>query len=191
MIENKINNSLNVDCKFISITSNNFIIDIKIKYKKFYKDLLKIYNTGLFEIIFSNIQSLVKNDKIKSKLYLSILLTDDAEITKINKKSRKMPYPTNVLSFSSLDFMKDNKLDSSQNNYNDELFLGDIVISIERIFSEASSEKKKVIDHFLHIFIHGVLHLLGYDHKTDRDADKMELIEAQILNYLGIKNPYI
>ena len=69
--------------------------------------------------------------------------------------------------------------------------LGDIVISLDRINEEAKIAEKKVLDHFVHILIHGILHLLGFDHETEEQARKMENIETKILNHIGIEDPYI
>ena len=70
------------------------------------------------------------------------------------------------------------------------IFLGDIVISSDTIIKEANNEKKIEEDHLIHLFIHGVLHLLGYDHETSYDAKIMETLEIKILKSLNINNPY-
>ena len=78
----------------------------------------------------------------------------------------------------------------SNNKYNDTLFLGDIIFSIETILKEAKRDNKSVENHLIHLFIHAVLHLLGYDHITEEKAEKMENLEIQILSNLQIDNPY-
>ena len=188
MIKNNIDQGSNLNNKFISILFENFVIDIQIQSQYFYKEILKLKNSGKFEKIFENVKTLINTESLEKKLYFSILLTDDKEITKINKRSRNKPYPTNVLSFPSTDLKKNNNL--RHNIFTNEIFFGDIVISIERILFEASQENKKTNDHFLHIFVHGILHLLGFDHKSDDQANYMELTEIEILNNLDIKNPY-
>ena len=71
-----------------------------------------------------------------------------------------------------------------------EIHLGEIIISMERILNEATMNNVSFKDHFIHIFLHAVLHILGYDHETERERKKMENIEILILKNLGIKNPY-
>ena len=75
-------------------------------------------------------------------------------------------------------------------NTEQEIHLGEIIISMERIFNEAKMNHVLFKDHFIHIFLHAILHILGYDHKTDSERKKMEKIEISILKNLGIKNPY-
>ena len=81
-----------------------------------------------------------------------------------------------------------------ENNYfknsEQEIYLGEIVISMERIFVESKMNNVLFIDHFIHIFLHAVLHILGYDHEVDSERKIMQNIEISILNNLGIKNPY-
>ena len=100
------------------------------------------------------------------------------EIQSLNYKFANKDKPTNVLSFPS--YLKSNH----------ELFLGDIIFSNETINKEAIRDKKSMNNHLIHLFIHGVLHLLGYDHKTVSQAKKMEDLEIEILNILQIDNPY-
>ena len=68
--------------------------------------------------------------------------------------------------------------------------MGDIIFSSETIFKEANKDNKNIEDHLVHLFIHGVLHLLGYDHETIEDAKIMESLEINILTNLNINNPY-
>ncbi|MBO4700841.1 MAG: apolipoprotein N-acyltransferase [Alphaproteobacteria bacterium] len=105
---------------------------------------------------------------------VSITLVDDKYIKKINKKYRGINKPTNVLSF----------------ELNDDVLLGDIFISIDTVSREAKKENISVPEHVAHMVVHGILHLLGYDHIKDKDAEKMEKKETIILKKLGYKNPY-
>jgi len=88
---------------------------------------------------------------------------------------------TNVLSFSP----DPNETDENNN------FVGDIAICVDVIKKEAKEQNKDFLDHLLHLFVHGVLHLLGYKHGSDREASKMEQIEKSILSKLGIEDPYL
>ena len=81
-----------------------------------------------------------------------------------------------------------------ENNYfkntEQEIHLGEIVISMQRIFVESKMNNVLFIDHFIHIFLHAILHILGFDHEVDSERKRMQNIEISILNNLGIKNPY-
>lgn len=105
---------------------------------------------------------------------LSVVLCDDAYIQELNAEYRGKDKPTNVLSFPQ----------------DEDFHLGDIVIAFETIKREADEQNKTFQDHFSHMLVHGFLHLLGYDHESDEEADVMENTEIQILGALGIKNPY-
>ena len=138
------------------------------------------------------VEQIIKNNKVlgfKNKFSISILFTGDKKINQLNKKFRKINSPTNVLSFPSMpiDINTNNFLDSDCNS---SIFLGDIVISSDTLIKEANNEKKIEEDHLIHLFIHGVLHLLGYDHETSYDAKIMETLEIKILKCLNINNPY-
>ena len=138
------------------------------------------------------IEQIIKNNKVlgfKNKFSISILFTGDKKINQLNKKFRKINSPTNVLSFPSI------PININTNNFldfdcNSSIFLGDIVISSDTLIKEANNEKKIEEDHLIHLFIHGVLHLLGYDHETSYDAKIMETLEIKILKCLNINNPY-
>lgn len=111
---------------------------------------------------------------------LSVLLADDATLRELNRTWRDKDKPTNVLSWPAAD--PDDLADSP--------VLGDIALSWETLIREAGDEGKAVADHFTHLIVHGVLHLLGYDHETDEEADEMEMLEVQILAGLGVGDPY-
>ena len=105
----------------------------------------------------------------------TIKFTDDAEIQQLNKDFRGKDKPTNVLSF--------------PNDSDD--YLGDIAISVDTIKREAEEQDKPYEHHMLHMIIHGFLHLLGFDHIEDDEAEEMESFEIAVLQEIGIKNPYI
>ncbi|CBI75849.1 conserved protein of unknown function [Bartonella clarridgeiae 73] len=112
---------------------------------------------------------------------LSLLFTDDKHMAQINAQWRHQNKSTNVLSFPSF------PLKAGQNPG---LMLGDIIIAQETIMREAEEEKKSFQDHLTHIIIHGILHLLGYNHETNDEANQMEKLEREILQKLSIKDPY-
>ena len=110
---------------------------------------------------------------------MSILLTDDAHQRILNRDWRNIDNPTNVLSFPQLEpFSPVSGL------------LGDISLARETLDREAADLGKTFSDHFVHLVVHGFLHLLGYDHIDDDEALQMEGLETQILAALGIADPY-
>ena len=182
------------------LKDNNYFIKnikmptIKIKYKvwetKTYFIEAIIENIWWEEIINKNIEKklnlvieqIIKRTEIlslKRNFSISILFTGDKKINQLNNKFRKINSPTNVLSFPSIPSY------TSINN-----FLGDIVISSDTLIKEARDQNKTEEDHFAHLFIHSVLHLLGYDHENSCDANIMEKLEIKILKSLNINNPY-
>ena len=116
---------------------------------------------------------------LKNNILISILFSGDQQVAELNKYFRNINKPTNVLSFP-----------STQINAKDKFFLGDIIFSSQTIIYEAERDNKNLEDHLIHLFIHGVLHLLDYDHETENDASIMESLEVQILKNLNIDNPY-
>ena len=111
---------------------------------------------------------------------LSIRIVSEKEITELNKQYRHKDNPTNVLSF---------PYESMPGI--DIPLLGDIVICADVVNREAKQQEKAPIDHWAHMLVHGVLHLLGYDHIEDKDAEQMEGVEIHILKKMGIDNPYL
>ncbi len=120
---------------------------------------------------------------------ISITLDNDQSIKKMNAQWRNKDTSTNVLSFQNFQFDTPGRL----NKLNEDvpfIALGDIVLSLETIQKEAQCENKTFNHHLSHLVIHGVLHLLGFDHVNDQDAEIMEKMETKILAQMGIANPY-
>jgi probable rRNA maturation factor len=104
----------------------------------------------------------------------AILFTDDATLQRLNRDFRGKDKPTNVLSFPS----------------GDRGYAGDIALSFDTCAAEAAEGGKPFCSHAAHLLVHGLLHLAGYDHESDADAEVMERLEVDILRDLGIDDPY-
>ncbi|WP_236823675.1 rRNA maturation RNase YbeY [Blastochloris viridis] len=111
---------------------------------------------------------------------VSIALVDDAAIRQLNRDFRGKDQPTNVLSFPAPPFGVPGA----------PVLLGDIAVAFETSAAEAAAEAKSISDHLSHLVVHGVLHLLGFDHLDTEDAEHMEAAERDILAALGIADPY-
>jgi len=108
---------------------------------------------------------------------VSLLLTGDQAVRDLNRRFRRQDKPTNVLSFPA--------------PQNPERFLGDVALAYGVCAREAAEQGKPLAHHLQHLVAHGVLHLLGYDHETDAQADEMEGLERAVLAGLGIPDPYL
>lgn len=117
---------------------------------------------------------------------ISIVLADDDTVQTLNRDYRGKDKPTNVLSFAQLD-SEDGWMAPDQPG---PCALGDLVLAYETVLRESADDKKPFKSHFIHLIVHGTLHLLGYDHIEDGDAEEMESLEIQILNSMSIENPY-
>jgi probable rRNA maturation factor len=113
---------------------------------------------------------------------VAVMLTDDARIRELNKEWRGQDKATNVLSFPAA---------QPPGATPQPLMLGDIAIAFETTRNEAETEGKPFQNHLSHLAIHGFLHLLGYDHLDDDEAEEMEGLERDILAKLGIADPYL
>jgi probable rRNA maturation factor len=118
---------------------------------------------------------------------LDIVLVDDTRQRRLNREWRGQDKPTNVLSFSQTD---DPDGGDAKNDSAMPLLLGDVVLAAGTIAAEAAAQGKTVGDHVSHLVIHGVLHLLGFDHDEARRARRMERLETALLEGLGIDDPY-
>lgn len=117
---------------------------------------------------------------IDDETEIVIRIVDEAESQALNEQYRHKQGPTNILSFP-VDVPEGIELD----------LLGDLVVCSPIIAKEADEQHKPLHDHWAHIIIHGVLHLLGYDHIDDREAEEMEALEIALLEKLHIANPYL
>lgn len=117
---------------------------------------------------------------------ISLLACDDARIAALNAEFRGKPAPTNVLSWPAFD----GPLPDVADEQDERRFLGDLALAYETCAREAAEAGIPLPDHAAHLVVHGVLHLLGYDHEMEDEADAMEGFETKILASLGVPNPY-
>lgn len=116
---------------------------------------------------------------------IGIALADDAESARLNARYRGLDRPTDVLSFASGEQPSGNRRPGDP-----PVMLGDIVVAYETSARDAARAGKPLANHLQHLVVHGLLHLLGYDHQTDDDARRMEAMEVEILRRLGVGDPY-
>jgi probable rRNA maturation factor len=125
---------------------------------------------------------------------ISLMGCDDARIAVLNADFRGKAVPTNVLSWPSnergAEFVGETPVPPDPGAADDPEPLGDIAIAWETCAREAEEQGKPMADHVTHLIVHGVLHLLGYDHIEDEDASLMEKLEVRILATLGVSDPY-
>lgn len=121
----------------------------------------------------------LKNHKQQGEI--CIRLVDEAEMQQLNHQYRDKNKPTNILSFP-MSVPEELELESD--------LLGDLVICVPALRSESEEQKKDLEAHWAHIIVHGVLHLIGYDHIDDKDAVIMQDLEIKYLNQLGYADPY-
>lgn len=144
------------------------------------------------ELLFSEIASMVlsryQNFSVVKEFELSILLAGNKQMQSLNSKFRKKDKATNVLSFPDVEIDWRKIVEFTPDN--DYMYLGDIAFGYEVIALEAKNKLISFQDHFKHLVIHAILHLIGYDHIKDDDAEAMESIEIEILEAISIKSPY-
>jgi probable rRNA maturation factor len=122
----------------------------------------------------------------------SLTLADDALLQELNRDYRGQDKPTNVLSFPAVDveaWPHGGQAEGDEGAF--PALLGDVVIARQTALHEAREQGKAMRDHLCHLVVHGMLHLLGYDHEKERDAEEMERLEVEILATLGVGDPYL
>ena len=150
-------------------------------------------NEGLVPVamhVFNSVMRYFGYDPVRFEV--SLLACDDSRISSLNQQFRSKKTATNVLSWPSVERAPASAgevpraLDPQRDG-----FLGDIALAYETCCAEAQSRAKPLSDHINHLLIHGLLHLMGFDHEDDADATVMESIETEILGKMGINAPYI
>ena len=142
----------------------------------------------LFSEIASMVLSRYQNFSVVKEFELSILLAGNKQMQSLNGQFRKKDKATNVLSFPYVEIDWRKIVEFIPDSYY--MYLGDIAFGYEVIDLEAKNKLISFQDHFKHLVIHAILHLIGYDHIKDDDAEAMESIEIEILEAISIKSPY-
>lgn len=148
-------------------------VEIQVLEKRFYlkKLFLKSFCRRVIDLAWGKRDALAE---------ISLVLADDDFIQKLNREYRGKNNPTNVLSFES----------GMKPEQGQPYLAGDIIIAYQTVCAEAILQGKSFESHFAHLLIHGVLHLQGEDHLTEKQAQKMETIEIKLMKKLGYDNPY-
>ena len=183
---NKLNN--NFEISDIDISNTSDIPDSQLPDEnlilKFILQALNINNGPYFKNnLNNNLDNISNKNIIKKNQYpvITICYVSNSEMQEINNNFRDKNKHTNILSFTP----------TPPPGITYEAYLGDLVLAPDVISQEAKAQNKDLYDHYAHLFIHGVLHLKGYDHIKDNDAKVMEELEISLLNNLSIKNPYL
>lgn len=175
------------------MVKNNNHIDIIVEDDNWAKIL--VVSEAQCGMLFDSICHYLAKNKITAKydwssidkpLSAVLALSNSEEIKKLNAEFRGKDKPTNVLSFANID------ADDFEQSLEDEeiVVLGDIIMAWEVLQSEAKEKNISIEHHFWHLLVHGILHLLGFDHQNDDEAEVMESIEIAVLKLMNIDNPY-
>lgn len=145
------------------------------------------------EVAHKVMEAALDYEKCPYEVTISLLLTDDEGIHQMNKEYRDIDRPTDVLSFPNVDYETPADFSGIEDHVEDyfdpetgELFLGDIVISIDKVYAQASEYGHAPLREYAFLIAHSMLHLMGYDHMVEDEAKIMEAKQEEILNILGI-----
>ena len=160
---------------------------VKIDISKTYNDwnVQKNITKKYISSILKTVLSIHKNFNSIKSVELSILLTNDIEMAQLNLLHRKKEGSTNILSFPDTDDILYKK-----NILKEDLYIGDLALSYNKIIIESEEKGISFYNHFTHLIIHGILHLLGYDHEKESEAREMESLEVDLLKTFDIPTPY-
>lgn len=183
---------MRIKAKKNMVMSNNNHIEIIIEdgiwqeYAKVEDDAKEVFNVACAYLRDHNACGKFDADKYAKPFSINLVLANAAEVHQLNKEFRGIDKTTNVLSFANID--ADDFAEEIKNS--EVIELGDIIIAYEVLAQEAEIKKIPLAHHFMHLLIHGILHLMGYDHQEDDEAEVMEGMEKEILALMNIDNPY-
>lgn len=164
----------------------NIVVEIAKDFKNWNK--YPEFNPGYFSETVHRIVVKYPNFSKVKEFELSILLTNDIKIQSLNNRFRGKDKPANVLSFPDMEIDWRKIVEFSVDI--EYMYLGDIAFGYQVIAREAKLKLISFQDYFKHLLIHAILHLIGYDHKDDEEAQEMEALEIDILNSFGLASPY-
>ena len=170
--------------------SRLMIINIIFKDKRWVTIPLEEIGKGALKLVIDKFLGQDHNFEV------SILASNDVEIRELNKNFRGNNSNTNIISWPEHETQSNQPghipdlVDKLKSGYEGLSFLGNLAISFDRCFMEAEEKNIHFEDHVLHLLTHGCLHLIGFDHQNELDANLMEDIEIRLLSGVGIKNPY-
>ncbi|MDO4184492.1 MAG: rRNA maturation RNase YbeY [Rhodospirillales bacterium] len=161
-------------------------LNVDIADDRWLKELPEVekFSADIFDKVISEISPKWLDGK--NSVIINLSLNNDEEIRQLNSEFRQMDKSTNVLSFANLD---DEEFEAYLAR-NTEIELGDIIIALETMLNQSKDQDMSLHDHYCHILIHGILHLLGYDHMEAEEAKEMEGEEIKLLKLFDIENPY-
>jgi probable rRNA maturation factor len=134
-----------------------------------------------------NVAPFPRLSETKAAVCISIRFADDAEVHVLNRDYRGKDQPTNILSFP---MVQRDMLEIVANTDDGEILLGDMILAHETCAREAQEKAIPLPQHVAHLIVHGTLHLLGFDHMNDSEAEAMEALEVKALASMGLPNPY-
>ena len=169
----------NINIEF-NIEDNNWL--------EYYQNIAKNLSDFLIEI--SKKTKLQQLQEQNINIEISILLTNNSKIRELNKNYQKKDKATNILAFplNDLNLQKDQNI--TEFLFNNNLILGDLILSLEYLKNESKEQNKSLNHHLKHLLLHGLLHLIGYDHIAENDRKKMEELEIRILRDFEVSDPY-
>ncbi len=168
----------------MTVQNSNYDIDVNISEPEWTSSFLDVEKVAA-EAMELSLRMAQMPHQIKDRdIEVSIVLANDDLIQILNREYRDKDAPTNVLTFASLDADGPIPADAAYP-------IGDVILSFQTIDREAREQGKFFKDHFIHMVVHGTLHLLGYDHQNEDDANNMESLEIRILEKMNIQNPYM
>lgn len=172
------------------MAKNKFELNLDVEEEGWLKALPSLQE--LSEQVFDNVLTYVKAHEdidflqMDKPICVNLALSNDENIHALNAEFRHMDKPTNVLSFANID----DESFEEEIKTSPQIELGDIMIALETMQREAKEKGISLHDHYCHLFAHGLLHLLGFDHMEDDEAEYMESFEIAILAQMNIENPY-
>lgn len=178
---------LDIEEPLFSLQKKNYVVHFFSNDNR-WDSFLNVHKDLLKKITFSAFASVELVTDENRLDHINLIFCNDTDIHKINKEYRKMDKPTNVLSFPAYDPIE---LMIQAYGFGDEQYFGDIFIAYDYCLNEAKQTHKKFEYHIAHMIVHGILHIFGHDHIEDQDAEKMEKLEAKLLQAVGIENPYV